>query len=203
MKTIDARGEICPKPLIMAKKGLKESSANEVFLLLIDNETSKNNVERFLRENQVSFVTTNQDGHYILKITKGDQELINENATEFCPISNPTLTQGDLIVINKESIGLGPEELSAKLVKGFFTTLLEISPLPLGIVFYNSGVKLALNDSSVIEELRELEKKGVTILVCGTCIDHYQVKEQLSIGTISNMYDILSLMQKAQKVFTP
>ncbi len=207
MKTIDARGEICPKPLIMAKKGLLIAQIDEIFAILIDNETSKENVERFLEENSVQCITTFRDGIYELRVTKGSAELLHSDVDEFCHISTGSKdvgsTTGDLIIMNKDAVGVGPDELTALLVKGFFTTIREVEVPPYGIVFYNSGIKLALKDSAVIDDIKVIAAKGCKILVCGTCIDHYDVKDQVAIGTISNMYDILGLMQKATKVFTP
>lgn len=203
MNIIDARGEICPKPLILTRKGLKSAAPDEVFTVLIDNETSKENVERFLAENKVSFLVSQKGTEFEIKITKGRSELLNENVEEFCPIAGASSNSGDLIIFNKDGVGVGPEELTSLLVKGFFTTVSEVDTPPLGIVFYNSGIKLALKDSAVIEEIKNIQSKGAKILVCGTCVDHYDVKDQVAIGTISNMYDILSLMQEAKKVFTP
>jgi len=51
--TVDARGEVCPKPLILTRKQLKETSMGESFVVLIDNDTSKENVERFLSDNRI------------------------------------------------------------------------------------------------------------------------------------------------------
>jgi selenium metabolism protein YedF len=203
MKTVDARGQLCPKPLIMTKKAINQAQVDEKFTVLIDNETSKNNVERFLKENEVFFSTTQNGNVFELVVSKSNQELINENAEEFCPVSNTAQAGGDVIVINKDSIGHGPDELAAKLVKGFFTTIMEVPTKPLGIAFYNSGINLCLCDSPVLEEIQAIEKAGCKILVCGTCIDHYEVKDQVKVGIVSNMYDILGLMQKASKVFTP
>ena len=203
MKTFDAQNQICPKPLIMAKKALKECQQDEVFELLINNETSKENVERFLSENKISFITKQADELYQLIITSGNSELLNEDAEAFCPITKTSSNTGDLIIINKDQIGHGPKDLSQKLVEGFFSTIEESGATPYGIVFYNSGVFLAMNDSPVLSNLKQIEKNGTKILVCGTCVDHYELKSNVGIGTISNMYDILGMMQKATKVFTP
>ena len=204
MRIIDAQNQICPKPLIMAKKALKSSTENDVFQLLIDNETSKENVERFLSENKVSFKTTQEGILYTLTISSGGDELLNEDVEEFCPITNTHINKtGDLIIINKDQIGHGPKELSQKLVEGFFSTIEDSGSTPFGIVFYNSGVHLTMKDSPVLNNLINIEKNGTKILVCGTCVDHYELKSSVGIGTISNMYDILGMMQKATKVFTP
>ena len=50
--------------------------------------------------------------------------------------------------------------------------------------------------------LQALIDKGVKVLVCGTCLNYYGLAERLKIGTVSNMYDILGAMQRADKVIT-
>ena len=67
-------------------------------------------------------------------------------------------------------------------MKAFFKTLVE----PKKIIFINSGVKLTIEGSEVIEEIKELEKRGVEALSCGTCLDFYGLKEKLQVGVISN-----------------
>jgi selenium metabolism protein YedF len=136
-------------------------------------------------------------------ISKSNQELINENAEQYCPITTSDSTTRDMIVINKNTMGHGPNDLSLKLVQGFFSTIAEVSPKPYAIAFYNSGILHCLEDSPVLSELQQIEKAGTKILVCGTCTDHYQVSEKVKVGIISNMYDILTAMQQSTKVFTP
>jgi intracellular sulfur oxidation DsrE/DsrF family protein len=65
------------------------------------------------------------------------------------------------------------------------------------IIFYNTGVKLAVQDSEVLEDLKALSDKGVEILVCGTCLNFFGIKEKLGVGIVSNMYDIASTMSRA------
>lgn len=208
MKIIDARRQLCPRPLIMAKKALKELAFNDVFALLIDNETSKTNVERFLTENKISFHTSKKNEWFELIISKDQNTLLNEQVNEFCHLTNDpaslkTTLTGDMIIMNKNSIGHGPEDLAVKLVKGFFMTIMEVPQKPLAMAFYNSGILLCLEDSCVLEELQSIEKAGCKILVCGTCIDHYDVKSKVKVGVVSNMLDILGMMGQASKVFSP
>lgn len=67
----------------------------------------------------------------------------------------------------------------------------------------NSGVKLvAPGEEQVVESVKKLIEQGTEVLVCGTCLDYYGLKEQLSVGEVSNMYDILGRMREAAKVIT-
>lgn len=66
----------------------------------------------------------------------------------------------------------------------------------------NSGVKLPALDEQVATHLQALEDRGVKILVCGTCLDYYKLKDKLKLGEISNMYDITEKMLAASKVIS-
>ena len=90
--------------------------------------------------------------------------------------------------------------MGAVLVRGFFHALVEAETLPATIVFFNAGVKLTVDDSDVLADLRALADSGVEILVCGTCLGHYQLKERLGVGTVSNMYTIVETLLAADKV---
>jgi selenium metabolism protein YedF len=97
---------------------------------------------------------------------------------------------GTTVLLSSLGMGEGEETLSKILLKAFLKTLLETKQKPERIICYNQGVFLALEGSEVLEDLQALEKAGVKILVCGTCLDYYRVKERLMVGEISNMYDI-------------
>jgi hypothetical protein len=67
----------------------------------------------------------------------------------------------------------------------------------------NAGVQLATQGSEVLEALRELEGQGTKIWSCGTCLDYFQLKDQLAVGSISNMFDIASVLFAADRVIRP
>jgi selenium metabolism protein YedF len=81
-------------------------------------------------------------------------------------------------------------------------SLVENEVMPRTIVFVNSGVKLACEGSKVLEHLMIMEKKGVEILSCGTCLDYYKLKEKLCVGQVTNMYTILEKMTNSNKVIS-
>ncbi len=67
----------------------------------------------------------------------------------------------------------------------------------------NSGVKLVTGDKiDVINSLNILIDKGTQVLVCGTCLNYYNLTKQLKVGIASNMYEIVEKMQKCDKVIT-
>ena len=199
---VDARGELCPKPLIMTKKQLNQTGIDGTFVVLIDNETSKENVERFLTDNHLLFQTSREKDVYSILVTKTQTELSHPAAEEYCrPAAGPAT--GHAYCFTSDQMGVGSAELGQILVQGCINTIKEIAPIPTSIVFYNSGVKLTVDGSPVLQSLRELESLGVKIFVCGTCANYFQIKDQVGVGIISNMYAILEALSQAGHVIYP
>ena len=94
-------------------------------------------------------------------------------------------------------MGEGNDELGKVLIKGFIYTLTECKPYPKYIIFVNSGVKLTTENEATVENLKILEESGVEILSCGTCLDYYGLKENVQVGSITNMYTIVETMNKS------
>lgn len=107
-----------------------------------------------------------------------------------------------VIVINNEIMGHGDAELGGILIRSFLHTLTEARAVPHTLIFYNTGVKLVVDGSPVLADLHELQKQGVTILACGTCLGHFGLKEKIAAGEVSNMYDITDTLTGAGKVVT-
>ena len=100
-------------------------------------------------------------------------------------------------------MGLGNDDLGQILMQGFLNKIVEVSPLPDKIIFYNNGIKLALKDSPVLPSLKALTKSGVQILICGTCADFFNVKDKIGCGEVSNMHDITFSLTHASHIITP
>lgn len=196
---VDARGMTCPEPLLATKKAL-DGITSGLVTTLVDNEASKENVIKFAVSQKCSVVVEEQDGVYTLRITK-----------QACPVS-PTVTtsvqvadkiltpERSVYLITHDSLGHGNDELGHILIKSFFVALQESQPKTL--MFLNSGVKLTVQSSPVLVHLKTLEEAGVEVLVCGTCLDYYQLKDQLAVGSISNMYTIVENLNKANHAIT-
>jgi selenium metabolism protein YedF len=121
------------------------------------------------------------------------------NAEEYCEINTPK-TGNYVMTIKRNRMGDGAEELGEILIKAAINTIPEMDVKPGKMIFLNSGIFMTLHESPVIESLKKIEQSGVEILVCGTCLDYYQKKNELGVGRISNMYDILESMSSADKV---
>ena len=194
IETVDARGLACPQPVIQTRKAMEQV---DHVLTLVDNETSLKNVSRMAQKAgwQVNVVAKGEAYHI---------ELIRGMAVpqvEPLPVGKAEVIDGPLVlVVASDIMGRGSDELGNILVRGFFHTLGEVEPLPQNIIFFNTGVKLACQDSPVLEDLCALEAEGIEILVCGTCLGYFELTDRLAAGEVSNMYDIAERMLRAGKV---
>ncbi|WP_105615198.1 sulfurtransferase-like selenium metabolism protein YedF [Vallitalea okinawensis] len=107
-----------------------------------------------------------------------------------------------LIVINNESFGKGDDELGKRLMGAYLKKLWVRDEMPDTIVCYNSGAKLVAKGSMVLDALNGLYEKGVDILACGTCLNHYHLADQVKVGRSTDMGEIVELMMTYDKVIT-
>ena len=199
---VDARGQLCPVPLIMTKKALSEVALGDTLRILIDNEVSKNNVERFLADNGFASASVANAGLFTITVAKSKADPVSPDAASYCA-SSPRPAGDHVILIASDKMGSGSDELGAILMKAFINTIKEVKPLPSKIIFYNSGILLTAEDSPLVASLRELESAGVGVLVCGTCVNYYEKQNLIRVGTISNMYTILETLTTAGRTIKP
>jgi selenium metabolism protein YedF len=205
--TIDARGLACPQPVILAKKAIE---ANEEVIVLVDNAFAVENIRRMAAKTACCFSVTDKGGE-IREIT-----LTRTGATPQAPADDEALA-GELscaaapgkdrrpfvVVLSDNHMGRGDDVLGDILIRGFIHTLLQLNPLPDIIICYNAGVKLAAKDSAVLDDLQQLAQTGVNILVCGTCVNYFELGDSIAVGHISNMYDIAETMAGAGRLLRP
>lgn len=180
-KNLDVRGMDCPKPVIMTKKELdllKEGSLTTI----VDNDVARENVSKLAGSMGYSFQVEEKDGDFYININK-DGEVVEQVKTD-------NKLKDMTIGISSDKMGRGDDKLGEILMKSFIYTVSETEPYPSTLVFYNSGVRLTIEGSEVLDDLKNLEKNGVEIISCGTCLDFLELKDKLAIGSISNMYTI-------------
>lgn len=107
-----------------------------------------------------------------------------------------------VIIINNDGMGMAEAALSHKLISTYLNLLDLDDRLPGAICLYAQGVKLAVGGSPVLEELRSLTDKGVRLIVCTTCLNHYGLFGDLQVGTAGGMKDIVEAQSAAAKVIT-
>ncbi|MBR2674683.1 MAG: sulfurtransferase-like selenium metabolism protein YedF [Mogibacterium sp.] len=186
---IDAAGKQCPIPVIMAKKEL-ESGAQDVEII-VDGQTQIDNLTRL----------GDSLGRAASAEAFGDKFLVKFANGETKQGADIAEANSYAVFFNTDSIGTNEGELGRNLAKMAIFTLSESENIPSYMLFMNEGVKLLTGaEPQIIENLNTLIEKGSKVLVCGTCLNFYGLTEDLKVGTVSNMYDILGAMQEADKV---
>ncbi len=99
-------------------------------------------------------------------------------------------------------MGDAPEELQKTLAKKFLGLLIEGKKFPALILFYTDGVRLACKGSNVLDELHVLEAAGVKLILCQTCLNYFKLIEQIEVGIVGGMGDIIEGMNRAGKVIS-
>ena len=196
---INAKGLACPQPVILTKKAL--DSCDDV-TVLVDNETALENVKRLASSSGCAVeVTKEPDGVFRMHLKK--QAGVKAPPECTLPEGAPQPAGPSVFVIASNVMGYGNDELGAILMKAFLHTAIDLDQRPDVMIFYNTGVKLAAADSDVIDDLKAIEEKGVKILVCGTCVNFFNLTGKIGAGTISNMYDIAGTLSTAGRVIKP
>ena len=203
--TVDARGLTCPQPVLETKRVLDEGLSHS-FRVLVDNETSRENVSRFVR-NQGCEAVVQDAGHggYEIMITRtaGEPLPAEQEPLLACPVPDAA-TSGKLVVyIGNNRMGSGDDELGARLMRGFLQTCIDVEPHPWRMIFINAGVKLTTQDEAAVEALGLLQDKGVELLSCGTCLQHFGLEGDLKVGKVTNMFEVIETLSSATKVISP
>jgi selenium metabolism protein YedF len=204
MQIIDTSGQQCPAPLIATKRALKDCRTGDALKVITDNQTAFNNICRFLKDNKTRFLFEESNGIWTLTITKQSPEFINAAPEEYLTTEIPHFSKGDFVIaFTSDKMGDGDEELGHLLMINFVRAIRDLDVLPRKMVFYNRGVLLGAEGSPVIDHLKEIEKMGVTMLLCATCAKYYLLEEKIKIGTLSNMFEITQLMSSAGNIIRP
>jgi selenium metabolism protein YedF len=204
MRIIDTKGQLCPAPLIAAKRALKETVAGESFAVLTDNKSSFDNLSRFLKDNKAQYHTTESEGTWTMTITKSNGQEVRTKAEDYCTSEISHFQKGNFVIVfSSDRMGDGDDQLGKLLISNFIKALKDLEKLPAKILFYNSGVKLVTNTSPVIEHLQDLEKMGVELMLCATCVSYYSLDSLIGAGILSNMYSIAEAMATAGSVIKP
>lgn len=199
-KILDCQGLACPQPVLQTKDTLEEMAVGEQLLVVVDNEGSCSNVRRFAESqgHQVSF--EEKDGNFHIRIQKRKDGSESEAPEIVCD----TPQKKSLVVyISSETMGQGDDELGRILMKVYLDTLSHFAKDISHIIFVNAGVKLAVEDSPVLENIQELEHVGAEVLSCGACLNHFGITDKLAVGSVSNMYTILEVQAKAGTLLSP
>jgi selenium metabolism protein YedF len=167
------------------------------FTVAVDNAASAQNVVRFA-ESQGFTASLHQEGSdFEIKAVKSEQ------SGKQAPVSEEAIAnEKALVLITKNTMGSGDDVLGEGLMLNFLNTLNEMGEALWRLVFLNGGVKLTIEGARTLPAIQQLEAQGVSVLVCGTCLDHFGLLERKRAGETTNMLDIVTSFQLADKVIS-
>ena len=197
MKEIDARGLACPAPVLQTKAALQEDQSQSV-KVVVDNAAAQQNVQRFLESQGFETLPEQKGADYFVIGT-----CVSRPERPVKPSVEPqTELKKIMVMCATDRIGFGDDALGLKLMVNFLRTLKEMGGELWRLVFVNNGVKLTIDSSAVLDDLKAYENDGLEILVCGTCLEHFKLMERKQVGETTNMLDIVTAMQLADKVIS-
>ena len=205
MQILDCLGLACPQPVILCRAAVDKGV--EQLEVLVDNEPALENVQRFLQGRGYA-VSATQEGPQQWRVGAAVDAGAAANAVASVSAA-PEARDGQeqdlrtLVLITTETLGRGDETLGTKLMENFLATLPELGSRLWRVVLVNGGVKLTARPGPALDSLQKLAQQGVSVLVCGACLGHYGLLEAKAVGETSNMLDIVTSLDLADKVIRP
>lgn len=229
---LDERGKQCPLPVIEAKKALEQAAPGSVVEVLVDNEIAVQNLKKLADHKGLASASEKISGQeFLVKITAAGKSEEKEaaapaatessvsggfetdekdgsgapagEASEVVSCQADVREKGLTVVLASDQMGQGDEILGRLLMKGFVYALTQQDKLPETVLLFNGGARLSCMGSDSLGDLKELEAQGVEILTCGTCLNHYGLTQQLAVGSVTNMYEIVERMTQARRLVRP
>lgn len=203
MLHVNALEDACPIPVVKTKQAIASLNGPGQVEVLVDNEIAVQNLTKMAGQKGYAVTSRKEgEGRFAVTLTVGDAAPAPE--AEEPEICQPDARAGALVVaVTSDAMGSGDDQLGRTLMKGFLYALTQQETLPQTILFYNGGARLTCEGSPALEDLRSLEAQGVRILTCGTCLNFYGLGEQLQVGGVTNMYDIVEILTTAGRVVRP
>lgn len=196
---LDARGLVGSEPVVQAKKKLEALGEQDVLEVTVDNKMAVSNLMKFATSRKMEAQREKkEENYYLVRIYGADA---GKKVAEEEEIEIPAKKSEKNIVIVFDSRSMGKDErIGDILVKRFVYALTEQETFPHTLIFYNDGAYLTEEGSPILEDLQKLEKKGVMILTCGTCINYLRLNREPAVGVVTNMYEIAQKMIEADSV---
>lgn len=205
MIKVNAIGDACPIPVVKTKNAIRELGGSGVVEVSVDNEIAVQNLLKMAKqkEYEASFEKKSNTEYIVTINVNGGEASEAKPVTKTAVKSDEIKLKETIVVIDSDKMGDGDEEFSKTLLKGFIYALSSQDIPPAKILFYNTGVRITTEGSASIEDLKVLEKAGAKIYSCGACLNNYGLTEKLSVGEVTNMYDIVSYLMEADLVIRP
>ena len=209
MIVVNATGRACPESVAMTKAALDKGA--EELEVLVDNPEAATNVKRLLEDRGFRVLLQDDDGRLKLAAGKKTEPSVSTSQASasqvpapvpVAPMPVPRPAEGMAVLITGKTLGGNDEELGEILVKGFLSAFSQLDVPPRTVALINEGVKLALFDSSSCDHLKNLERKGTNILVCGTCVNHFGITDSVGAGVISTMFEIVEALNGSGRILS-
>lgn len=200
-KTVDCRGLACPQPVINTKRAMEEEGIASI-ITIVDNDVARQNVTLFAKNAGFEVTEEAKDGAFHLNISRPGGALPRKTDSSHKPETARSAGLGPVYFITTNSLGQGSPDLGQVLIKSLFTTLAEMDPPPAALLLLNTGIFLTCDGSDVMSQLEKMHTSGTSILSCGTCLDYYNIKDKLKIGSVSNMFEINNWLSGPHMVIT-
>ena len=197
---IDCRGMACPQPVIKTREALEQKPGSVT--VLVDNVPASENVRRLLEKSGYGSVNVEQREASLWAVSASAACVACAEAEAVIAAAGERSSR-TLVFLSTETLGHGSDELGAKLMANFLLTLPEMGDNLWRVVMVNGGVKLASQPGRALDALKKLEEKGVSLLVCGTCLEYFGLLDQKQVGETTNMLDIVTSLDLADKVIRP
>jgi len=205
LKKVDVRNLACPGP-VLKLRDLLDAGEREVVMHVAD-ELSRSNVSRFATSRGAEVeVSDGENGTFVVAITAdsgsvgarpGEEELLA------CDVPQAAVAGPRVVQISAGTMGSGDDELGALLLRSFLKTQAQLDHKPDAILFYNDGVKLCCEGSTLLDDLRGLEAAGVEIIACGTCLNFFDLADRLRVGRVTDMLEIAGRLAGAGSIVRP
>ena len=198
---LQCQGEPCPNPVLRCKQTISDPAVHSIHVL-VDNQAAKENVSRFLVSQgwQIDEILNEASLWTITASQKNQttQATLSQETAPPCPVCGMQI----LVFLTSDLMGQGDDKLGERLMHNFITTLPELGEALWRIILVNGAVKLATKDHPLAEKLQALEAAGVSLLVCGTCLEHFELMDKKIVGQVTNMLDVVTSQQVADKIIT-
>ena len=208
MKEIDVRALACPGPVIEVRK-LLDAGERELRVLVAD-ELARSNVTRFAGSRRAEVTSEALAEGFAATVHAGERSAApppEGDRGPDCQLPEPAETAGAgrplVVQVTSDRMGRGDDDLGALLLRSFIKTQLQLERPPDTMIFYNAGVRLCCEGSPLIDDLLELEDRGVEIIACGTCLNFFELAPKLAVGRGSDMLEIATRLAEAGHIVRP
>ena len=201
--TVNCLGMTCPQPLMECSRIISQGAPQDMRVLIAD-EAALENVTRFLLASGYDVRSGKQENHWVIEANLASPGVTPAKVNDYpCPVPVAAEQAGKTVVfLTSDTIGKGDDGLGEKLMGNFLKTLPELGDELWRIVMVNGAVRLTTPENPNLAALKALEDGGVTLLVCGTCLEFFGLLAKKAVGQTTNMLDVVTSLQLATKVIT-